>query len=250
MARTIDYAPLTDPVSSADLRAFRLQARALPGYGSTAGAAQVIVTVVALVVIGLTMLSFLAILVPVVQSGFSYGFSPQSAIVIGVPILFVAVFAVVIAAAVRGGFSYGGRWETWLRLSRFAAANDLMFSPSDPNPQYPGAIFGQGENRFALDHLRSASDRFLDYGNYRYVVGSGKNSSTHNWGFMALQLDRALPHMVLDSRANNGLFGGTNLPAVFAKDQVLHLEGDFDQHFTLYGPSSTSGMRSTCSPRT
>ena len=53
---------------------------------------------------------------------------------------------------------------------------------------------------------------------------------------MALQLDRALPHMVLDSRANNGLFGGTNLPATFTKDQVLSLEGDFNNYFTLYCP--------------
>ena len=52
---------------------------------------------------------------------------------------------------------------------------------------------------------------------------------------MALQLDRALPHMVLDSTANNGIFG-SNLPATFNKDQVLHLEGDFDKHFTLYCP--------------
>ncbi len=42
--------------------------------------------------------------------------------------------------------------------------------------------------------------------------------------------------MLLDSRANNGLFGSTNLPAAFARDQVLSLEGDFNEHFTLYCP--------------
>jgi hypothetical protein len=44
--------------------------------------------------------------------------------------------------------------------------------------------------------------------------------------------------MVLDSKANNGLFGGTNLPATFDKDQILSLEGDFDQYFTLYCPKA------------
>ena len=122
-----------------------------------------------------------------------------------------------------------------MRLDRFAKANGLIFSPADANPQYPGSIFGLGRARSAYEHFRSASDRFLDFGNYRYTTGSGKNSTTHTWGFMALQLDRALPHMVLDSKANNGLFG-SNLPAAFTKDQVLSLEGDFDNYFTLYCP--------------
>ena len=123
-----------------------------------------------------------------------------------------------------------------MRLDRFAEANDLVFSPADANPQYPGAIFSVGSSRAALDHFRAKSGRFLDLGNYRYVTSSGKNSQTHTWGFMALELDRSLPHMVLDSRANNGLFGGTNLPATFTKDQVLSLEGDFNNYFTLYCP--------------
>jgi hypothetical protein len=51
-----------------------------------------------------------------------------------------------------------------------------------------------------------------------------------------MQLDRRLPQMVLDSKANNGLFGSTNLPKTFSRDQVLSLEGDFDKYFTLYCP--------------
>ncbi|GAA1220365.1 hypothetical protein GCM10009655_19930 [Rhodoglobus aureus] len=42
--------------------------------------------------------------------------------------------------------------------------------------------------------------------------------------------------MVLDARANNQLFGFSNLPKSFARDQVLKLEGDFNEHFTLYSP--------------
>ena len=40
--------------------------------------------------------------------------------------------------------------------------------------------------------------------------------------------------MVLDARSNNGLFGGTNLPSQFSKDQILTLEGNFSEYFTLY----------------
>jgi hypothetical protein len=236
MLRTVDYAPLTMPVSSADIRVFRAAARASPEYSSRSAPAQAILMIVALIVAGVIFVSFLGTFVPLLASALQGGFGLDTLIVLAFPIVFVAVFVVIVVAALRGAFGGGGRWERWLRLTRFAEANGLVFSPSDPDPQYPGAIFGQGRGRVALDHLRSASDRFLDYGNYRYVTGSGKNSTTHTWGFLALQLDRSLPHMVLDSRANNGLFGGTNLPAVFAKDQVLHLEGDFDRHFTLFCP--------------
>jgi hypothetical protein len=51
-----------------------------------------------------------------------------------------------------------------------------------------------------------------------------------------MNLDRNLPNIVLDSKTNNGLFGSTNLPASFNRNQVLSLEGDFDKYFTLYCP--------------
>jgi hypothetical protein len=53
---------------------------------------------------------------------------------------------------------------------------------------------------------------------------------------MALHLDRKLPQMVLDSKANNGLFGSSNLPVYFDKKQILSLEGNFNEFFTLYCP--------------
>src|SRR5690606_7535742 len=74
------------------------------------------------------------------------------------------------------------------------------------------------------------------FGNLRYVTGSGKSRSVHQWGFLAVGLDRRLPHMVLDSRANNRMLGLSNLPAGFRRDQILSLEGDFDRYFTLYCP--------------
>ena len=39
---------------------------------------------------------------------------------------------------------------------------------------------------------------------------------------------------MLDALGNNGF--GSNLPASFARDQRLSLEGDFDKYFTLYCP--------------
>ena len=50
-----------------------------------------------------------------------------------------------------------------------------------------------------------------------------------------MKLDVPLPNIVLDATGNNGF--GSNLPASFDKEQRLSLEGDFDQHFTLYCPA-------------
>lgn len=123
-----------------------------------------------------------------------------------------------------------------LRQDRFARANGLAFSPRDPNPSYPGAIFQLGDSRVAIDHFWAPSGRALDFGNYRYSTGSGRDRTIRTWGFLALRLDRNLPHMLLDSRHNNGLFGSSNVPVSFSKDQVLALEGNFDRSFTLYCP--------------
>ncbi|WP_338037096.1 hypothetical protein [Microbacterium lushaniae] len=79
--------------------------------------------------------------------------------------------------------------------------------------------------------------RFVEFANYRYTTGSGKNRTTHKWGYVAVKLDTPLPHIVLDAIGNNGLFGVSNLPAAFDRDQRLSLEGDFDRYFSLYCPA-------------
>ncbi|HPU03694.1 MAG TPA: hypothetical protein PLY47_07360 [Rhodoglobus sp.] len=236
MARSVDYTALTAPVTSEQVRTFRQQALRDPAYSSQFGVARVVVLVFVFVVIGFLFLGFAGVIVSMVASSAAQGLTITTAVSLLFPLLFIAAFAIIVVIAVRGALGGGGRWERWYRLTTFAAANGLIFSPVDADPTYPGAIFISGRSRVALDHLRTPAGRFFDYGNYRYVTGSGKNSTTHNWGFVALSLDRALPHMVLDSRSNNGLFGGTNLPTVFSKDQVLSLEGDFDRHFILYCP--------------
>lgn len=235
MSRIVDYNALTVPVTKDQIAAFRAEAKAAGKPWASGDLVRVIVAIGALVVIGgmivVFALAFMAL------AGASMASEPNPIALIGVifPAMFLAAFAAIIIVGARRVLS-GKNWEIWYRLDRFATANGMLFSPSDPNPTYPGAIFNRGDSRRAINHLRSTVGRFLDLGNYTYSTGSGKNRHTYSWGFMALHLDRKLPHMVLDSRSNNGLFGGTNLPAVFAKDQVLSLEGDFNEHFTLYCP--------------
>ncbi len=129
----------------------------------------------------------------------------------------------------------GGRTQRWYRLDRFARANGMSYVPRIVAPGLPGMIFGVGDSRESTDLVRGDKPRFVEFGNYSYTTGSGKDRTTHQWGYVAVKLDVPLPNIVLDATSNNSLFG-SNLPAAFDRKQRLPLEGDFDKHFALYCP--------------
>ena len=62
----------------------------------------------------------------------------------------------------------------------------------------------------------------------------------HGWGYVVITLDRRLPHLLLDAKANDrSVFGirTSNLPIDLARDQKVSLGGEFDEKFTLYAPT-------------
>jgi len=226
----IDFAPLTVPMPEQAWRAWRTQAKAsgAPWANDTAQ------SLVAVLLILPGALFMVAVVSALVASTFTDSGNFVAALV---PVIIIfALIALLAFAVIKGIGSISRRWELWARMDGFARANGMTFSPRDANPNYPGAIFRIGDTRQAVDHVRSTTGRFFDFGNFRYTTGSGKNRSTRTWGFLAFHLDRKLPNMVLDSKSNNGFFG-TNLPASFSKDQIMSLEGDFDRYFTLYAPT-------------
>ena len=227
--RTLDYSALTEPVARADLAAWRAQARASgqPWANNTLALGSAIG-------IGLFVAIFVFVFGGVLASLFTEGIQTGDPIGVLFPSIFVVVIAAVTISAVRSRLTNGSRWEQWYRLDRFARANGMRFQPRDVERSYPGEIFHIGRDQKVLEHLTTGG-RFLDIGNFSYITGSGKSQTTHHWGFLALYLDRAMPNIVLDAKSNNSLFS-SNLPVVLDKKQVLHLEGDFDQHFTLYCP--------------
>ncbi|MEL0627862.1 hypothetical protein V6245_13000 [Salinibacterium amurskyense] len=239
MLRSIDYSGLIYPVNPHDVAAFKSSRRDHFGYSNIQRTGTIVLIVV---VVAFFALFLGAPIMGIVSGSFQSAFSSGNFFA-AIPVLF---FSLLVLALIVGGCyvgvtswrKHGGPWQRFYRMNKFADDNDLVFSPLDSTAFYPGLIFTQGGNRSIRNRFRSASGRTLDYGNYRYTTGSGKNRQTHNWGFLALELDRALPHMVLDATANNQLFGVTNLPQTFAKNQALSLEGDFDNHFTLYCPKA------------
>ncbi len=233
MDRTIDYTPLFAPVTATEVAEFRRATLAARPSATAEQVSRILGLVLGGVMVLVLGFSVLAPAVLALGALLSGALDPVDAVILIFPLILIAIG---ISIGVMAWRTRRFDWEKRLRMARFAAANGLRYESLSPPPSYPGLIFGIGTSRQVTDHLRTADGRYLDFGNYRYTTGSGKNRTTHHWGFLALQLDRALPHMLLDSRANNGLLGSTNLPAVFSNDQVLSLEGDFDRYFRLYCP--------------
>lgn len=120
------------------------------------------------------------------------------------------------------------------RLYRFTQQNNAQLIVNKVNPGYAGCIFEEGDNRVISEAVVFPDGK--EIGNYQYTKGSGKNRRTFTWGYMRVKLVRRLPHMLLDAKKNN-LFGTfSNLPSSFSKNQTIKLEGNFNEHFTLYAP--------------
>lgn len=226
-----DPRPLTGPVNGTDVRAYIARLKADGRYPGRAGAVQYVLG-------GLFLLVFLFVGVTMAGTFIGAGLDAGGAIGIMfviVPLLLLAgVVAAVVAWAVR--LSGGGASARWYRLDRFARANGLSFLPRVDDPGLPGMIFDKGRDRHATDAVRGEHPRFVEFANYRYTTGDGKESTVHRWGYIAIRLDTPLPNIVLDAKSNNGLFG-SNLPESFRGTQRLRLEGDFDEHFALYCPA-------------
>lgn len=232
-AAPFDARPLIEPVDRAAVRAHARSMRASGRVPSNTNVVVVVVfAVMAVVFVGMfgtLLVGGLAALVAAIDEG-RLSFVPFVAVV---PFLFIiGVFGGVGVFVFR---RIQGAGEKWYRLDRFARANGMSYVPVLKTPPLPGMIFGQGHSRQALDLVRGDRPRFVEFANYRYTTGSGKNSTTHVWGYVAVKLDVPLPHIVLDATSNNTLFG-SNLPSTFDRTQRLSLEGDFDRYFALYCP--------------
>ncbi|NLP84839.1 hypothetical protein HF576_13360 [Microbacterium sp. CFH 90308] len=230
-AYPFDARPLVEPVDPAAARAFAHELRRT-GRMPAANVVGIIVIAVVGIVFVSVFFTMVGTIVAVAASAAGDGIAFVLLSFIPVVILVAIVVAVVIVAIVTRR-SAAARM---LRLDRFARANGMSYLPRLANPALPGMIFSLGSSRQASDLVRGDRPRFVEFANYRYTTGSGKNRSTHTWGYVAVKLDVPLPHIVLDATGNNGLFG-SNLPATFDKDQRLSLEGDFDRFFSLYCPT-------------
>lgn len=231
-AAHLDFGSFDAPVDAAELRAFRLAAREPGSPFARSGVATFAMVFVVLffIMVGGGVAAIFGVLFRSTAS--SGGLQPVFVIV---PALMLAAIVVAGAVQIVRRVRRGSIWQQWYRLKRFATANGFNFVPTSPSMEYPGTVFGLGRDRTGYDSLQSTGRRSVELGSYRYTTGSGKHRRVSRWGYVAVALDRPVPHLLLDARANDGVF--SSLPAVFDRDQVLSLEGDFDRHFRLYAPA-------------
>ncbi|WP_281652431.1 hypothetical protein [Microbacterium aurum] len=228
-----DARPLTEPADRATVRAYVRQLRA-----SGRAPARSVVGIVLAAVIGAVFLVMFGPVFSGIVGSFlalatSGGMPGGGLFAIAPIVMLVVIVGAVVAIIVR--VVGAGSGERWWRLDRFAQANAMTWYPVVSDPPLPGMIFGLGHGRVAADVVRGERPRFVEFGNYTYKTGSGKNESTHRWGYVAVKLSTPLPNIVLDAVGNNS-FLGSNLPASLDKSQRLSLEGDFDRYFTLFCP--------------
>ena len=222
---SFDHRPLTDPV---DRRAVKEWAR---GAGVGGRSSSKVALLVGLGFFAFVFLNIASFMVAMLGQAMTAGNVPWPFIV------FFALMIIVVAGGILSMFlsASGGRLRAY-RLNAFAQANGMNYRHVVHNPPLPGMIFNQGSAQMAQDLVRGKKPRFVEFGNYQYTTGSGKNRTTHKWGYVAIKLDVPLPHIVLDARGNNS-FLGTNLPVSLQRDQRLALEGNFNEYFDLYCPS-------------
>lgn len=133
----------------------------------------------------------------------------------------------------------------------FAAANGWIYEAvSTEQTRFAGSMFDYLQNATITDSFRIASGPASEVGIVTGTIGGGQvwpntngmvsttftTTEVARIGFLAIQLERELPQYVLDARTNDeGMVSSIIMP--IAGGQQISLEGDFDQHFTLYGPA-------------
>lgn len=182
------------------------------------------------------LLSIVVILVATFVVGIAVSIPGMSGSNSGGVIGFVLVAGFIGLMIAGGVMLYSYTKKRTAAIQAFMQTNGLTYQQKVSSP-HPGVFFLVGHDQRILERaVIPTSGSPIEIGNYRYVTGSGKNRSETRLGYMRLTLPRPVPHMMLDSRANN-LFGRiSNIPGSFNRNQVLSLEGDFDKYFTLYAP--------------
>lgn len=133
-----------------------------------------------------------------------------------------------------------------LRYQQFAADNDFEYTPFTSvyrdDARYTGLLFSAGSsNQTILHRFVTRSSVPVEIGNFQYGNRLGRDVMIPRYaGYICLDLQHFLPHMVLDARRNNIRLLSKTLPDTLMlgidRNQTLRLEGDFNDYFTLYAP--------------
>jgi hypothetical protein len=127
--------------------------------------------------------------------------------------------------------AWASRPEALARVLAFARDNGLEFSPESTARDFHGVIWDEGTT-YRLEHLWPTEVKGVrpDGPDYGTVGRADRNGAIHSTGtgYLAIRLDRQLPHIVLQRRRGAMLYAGDG--------PEFELEGDFGRHFELHVP--------------
>lgn len=214
-----DFSAYSQPVTKEDIKSYKAQYEKNDVYKTFS--TKILPYIV--VIPGVFIVALVAV------SAFTGGLGPTGWIM---PTIIFGIFLTIFLMAVVGTYN---KIRRRAKYYKFARANNASLLVDQAPIANPGIVFNEGYARMIQEGFSMPNG--WEIGNYTYVTGSGKSRTTHYWGYMRARLVRKLPHMVLDARSNN-MFRSklSNLPATFNSDQIIQLEGNFNEHFTLYGP--------------
>lgn len=148
-----------------------------------------------------------------------------------------------VLAIIRLVQTHRARLDRSIKAYRFASSQGLVYQAQVKDPVRKGIIFSNPnvKGSFMYDLMSNPYNQPFEIGNYYYQNGSGDNQTltSRYFGFISIGLNKKLPHIVLDATGNSTKLPGIKLSSFgipFAKDQVLKLEGNFNDYFTLYVP--------------
>ena len=114
---------------------------------------------------------------------------------------------------------------------KFAAANDWYCMPGNTASRSlipPGLPIVGSRSRMGDVVRVEFEGHVCDVFMYHFTTGSGKSRKTHYYTVAHVELARVFPHIIVDSKRTGALINRG-----MARRRVK-LEGNFDQHFSLY----------------
>jgi hypothetical protein len=156
---------------------------------------------------------------------------------VAIGIGFMALVAWAFIGVLRREVRFGPGWTRMARLDTFARRNNMTYEFERSDIRYNGAIFSLGIKPVATDLMTVNSGRGIQIGNYRSSAAAAFDTANFKGGFVVIELDRRMPHMIAIAKRKRKLFGRRqSIAPGLKRGQVLSLEGDFDKYFTLYAP--------------
>ena len=213
-----DYSALGKEVNDVEIQAFRREYPHVPRVVLSKTATSIQFALIGVIVVVMLIL---------IGGGNVVGFC------IGLIVLLALIAAMRIGAYRRTVYQA----ELGVRLSRFAADNALSYNPLIENPGYTGMYFLHGKEhkvRHSLTGVLSGGGTY-EIANHEMITPNN-SVGEQAVGFVRIQLERQMPHILLDALRNNMRSGETSLPVEIRSSQKMRLEGNFNDFFTLYVP--------------